>query len=257
MRRSRKLPFASGGTGLNLIIRDGDWLKIEKACGEVISADVRAAILEATQKFVYWESFERKAEPVAKAQELIEVYNRAAVGLQQAMLRGSSDAGAFARLLVTKHFQDPQLSDKVGSSYVPRFDALIGVLASFQLACGSALRELHPPPSTQGILGDFGTPAPFVEGESWRLWILRLTDIMKENGLKWHVRKDADKSDQQSPFVALVCALQRCLPAECKPPYAPSAVPTAIWQARRKPPNLSASVRWSQIGNQKSSRQPE
>ena len=257
MRRSRKLPFASGGTGLNLTIREADWRRIEKAYGAALSADVRAAVIEATRKFVYWESFERKAEPVAKAQELIESYKKAAMGLHRAMQTGSSDASAVARLLVTKHFQDARLSDKDGNSYVPRFYALSGVLNSFQLACVRALRELDPPPSIRAILGDFGSPAPFVEGESWRLWVLRLTDIMKEHGLKWAVRKDTDKSDQQSQFVALVCALQKCLPAECKLPYAPSAVPTAIGQARRKPPSLSASARWSQIGNQKSSRRAE
>lgn len=238
MRRSRKLPFASAGGEPDLTFSEADWQRIEQAYREPLSADVRSSVVEATQKFVYWEGFERKAEPVAKAQEFIAAYKRAAMGLQQAMSTGgSSDARTSARYLVMKHFQDPRLSDKAGSSYVGRFHTLTGVLTSFQSACIIALRELEPPPSTRGLLGDLGALPSFRDGEGWALWIRRLTEIADDNALPHGVRKDAgnkSRSDKQSPFTLFVWELQKCLPKECKcPTQSKSALAKAIGKARR------------------------
>jgi hypothetical protein len=66
------------------------------------------------------------------------------------------------------------------------------------------------------------------------VWIRALAEVLEENQLPTKVRKDAgnkSNSDKQSPFTRFVWELQKCLPANCKVPYAESALPTAIWKA--------------------------
>ena len=71
-RRSRKIPVASAGAKPQLTIHEADWQRIEGAHGEQLTGSVRADVVKATQEFVYWESFERTAEPIAKTQKLID-----------------------------------------------------------------------------------------------------------------------------------------------------------------------------------------
>jgi hypothetical protein len=198
---------------------------------------------------VLWEVFERTAEPVVKSQKRIEAIRKAAGDFQNVLLSGRSDAALYAKLLVENHFEEPRLSDKPN-----RFYSLSGVLTSLQVACDLALRELEPPASTIGLLGDFGSLPSFKEGESWDQWIRRLTKILKDAQLPWRVRKDTDKGHRQSPFTLLVRELQdcvqKCVPA-CKFPYAESALPTAIGKARRKSLRLSSAIRSAKSGSKK------
>ena len=151
-RRSRKLPIASAGAEPHLTINEADWQRIEGAYGQQLSDSVRTAIVEETQEFVYWESFERTAEPIAKTQRLIDAYKKAASDFQLTILAdGSSDAAVYARHLTRKHFKDARLSGTVEC-----FHSLSGVLTSFQSACINALRELEPPPSTRALSRTFG-----------------------------------------------------------------------------------------------------
>ena len=240
--------MASAGGAPDLTISEADWQRIEGAYGEQLSGSVRAAVVKATQQFVYWESFERAAEPVAKTQKLIEAYKKSASDFQRAMQAGgSSDARTLARHLVMKNFQDPRLSDKAGSSYVGHFHSLSSILTSFQSACFHALKELEPPPpSTRGLLGDLGALPSFKEGEEWALWIRRLTDIADGNSLPGGVRKDAgnkSKSDKQSPFTLFVWELQKCLPKGCNyPTQSKSALAKAIGKARRADVSLAKAL---------------
>ena len=219
---------------------EADWQRIQKAYGEHLSDSVRTTIVEATRDFLLFEVLEREAEPVANAEKRIAVCKKAAEGLRCVMLSGrSSDAEAYVQYLIMKHFQDARLSNKAGSSYVGSFYSLAGLLTSFILACDRALADLDriPRKPSVGLLGDLGAPPSIEEGRAWGLWILRLTGIMKANGLPTGVRKDAgnkSKSDKQSPFVLFVRELQHCLPERCKyPKHSNSALAKAIERARR------------------------
>ena len=230
VRRAPKLPLARSGGVPDLAISGADWQRIEGAYGQQLSGSVRAAIVKKTQELVYWESFERTAEPIAKTQRLIDAYKKSARHFQLTILAdGPSDAAVYARHLTRKHFKDARLSGTVEC-----FHSLSGVLTSFQSACINALRELGPPPSTRALSGDFRA---FKEGEAWALWTRQLTGIMKMNGLPSGVRKDAgnkSRSDKQSPFVLLVRELQHCLPPGCKyPEHSKAALAKAIVKARR------------------------
>ena len=63
-----EVPIASTGAKPYLTINEADWQRIEDAYGEQLTGSVRTAIVNATQEFVDWESFERTAEPIAKTQ---------------------------------------------------------------------------------------------------------------------------------------------------------------------------------------------
>jgi hypothetical protein len=240
-RRARRLPIASAGGAPDFAISQADWHRIERAYGVRLSENVRAAVDEVTKGFVRWEVFERKAEPMAKAQRLIKTLERAAGDFQNAMLRGDSDAARYGRLLISKHFQEPRLSEKPSLFY-----SLNAVLTSFRSACAIALRELEPPPSTRGLLGDFGAMPSFKEGEQWALWIRRLTEIADDNSLPSRVRKDAgnkSKSDKQSPFTLFVWELQKCLPQGCKySTQSKSALAKAIVKGRRADVSLAKAL---------------
>jgi hypothetical protein len=240
-RRSRKLPIASGqGADPDLAISEADWQRNQKAYGKHPSDSVRTAIVEATRDFLLFEVLEREAEPVANAEKRIAVCKKAAEDLRCVMLSGqSSDAEAYARYLIMKHFRDAPLSNKAGSSYVGSFYSLASLLTSFLSACDRALMDLDsiPRKPSLGLLGDLGAPPSIEEGRAWRLWIRRLTGIMKANGLPTGVRKDEgnkSKSDKQSPFVLFVRELQHCLPDGCKyPKHSDPALAKAIERARR------------------------
>ena len=203
-RRSRKLPIASGPGTVDLTINEADWQRIETAYGKKLSCGVRNAVLGATRGFVVLDICERQAEPVADAEKIIDVCKKAAGNFQCALLAttSSSDVASYVRDLIAKNFHDTRLSNKD-----QLFNTLISLLNSFRVACDSSLTELNVP-----------SFPPFGEGECWKYWIPRLTEIMQEAGLPTGVRKDTDKrkSDKPSPFVALVRELQECLPDGCR-----------------------------------------
>jgi hypothetical protein len=104
-------------------------------------------------------------------------------------------------------------------------ETLSGLLTSFRDACTLALRDLQDAPS-------------FREGGARDIWILRLTQIMEDNGLSVGVRKDAggkSRSDKQSPFVLFVRELQFCLPDACRcSMQSDSALAKAIAEVKAK-----------------------
>jgi hypothetical protein len=201
-------------------ISDADWERIERALGKQLSADVRKTVHEATERFILFEPAERTAEPVADAEAIIKACKKSASNFQRTLQTHafkSSDAAIYATGLIRKNFQDSRLDNEERL-----FNPLSGLLTSFHVACIEALKELNDP--------EF----PFLKGNSWKLWIRRLTKIMQDAGLPWQARKDSDKAkhDRPSPFTAFVWELQKYLPTDCRYPYAISALPTAIKRAR-------------------------
>jgi hypothetical protein len=75
------------------------------------------------------------------------------------------------------------------------------------------------------------------DGAAWERWVRNLTRIAEASKLPAGARKDVDKNPhgKASPFVELVWALQRFIPAEYVPKKSKDAVAVAIGRARNEP----------------------
>ncbi|MGH9547880.1 MAG: hypothetical protein ACRD3W_00845, partial [Terriglobales bacterium] len=157
---------------------------------------MRDALSRATQFFILFEESERSGERVADVQTTIKACKMRASELQRVLPSVESSRLGTAMFFISKNVDDPRLSNRL-------FGMLISLLSSFAVACDAALKELDEYP-------------PIKEGDEWSTWIKKLNQILKNNSLPANVRKDADKSDKQSPFTRLVWELQSCLPVECR-----------------------------------------
>jgi hypothetical protein len=121
--------------------------------------------------------------------------------------------------LIRRHFNDPRLAAGWRRNHLPgyylrrdhdalwtavftcdagwRGDHFRGVLTSLVVACDCALNDLS---------------APEGDGQPWDWWIQALTRIAQEHHLPYGARI-VETSEEPSPFVALVRALQEHVPA--------------------------------------------
>jgi hypothetical protein len=78
-KHSPKVPFVSGDTRDRAVNIDSvKWRQIEKAYGSSIPPNVRADIVRATEVFVFFESFERTAQPLTTIKVILEAHDKAA-----------------------------------------------------------------------------------------------------------------------------------------------------------------------------------
>jgi hypothetical protein len=206
-RYSPKVPIVSGDThDPALKIDSAEWRKIEEAYGVSLPSNVRAGIVGATETFLFFESFERKTEPLAKVKVILEAHDKAATRFFNELFAGPfavSDAGVYAHHLIEENFKASQISSDAGG-----LDALLNSLRAFHIACNTSIKQLNEPSPS----------STFQKGKAWTNWISRLIDILSEAGLPVAVRKDVgnkSRSDKQSPFTLFVWELQFCLPSEC------------------------------------------
>jgi hypothetical protein len=217
-RSAPTIPIASASGKPDFKITEHDWQKIERAYRNSLSADVRNCILKATTSFVYFEVFERHAEPLQAAIERIESIKKLTGKLFPTLAAPASDGKVYANHLVKRHFDDPRLKMQRGDL----FHALCGVLTSLSVACDLALKEMSDP----NLPGHR-------EGECWDQWIRQLTRIARENELPFASPKGSDKAITHSSFVLMVAALQDCVPANARRHHASmDALSTAIHRAR-------------------------
>ena len=59
-------------------IDSANWRRIEKAYGASLPPSVRDSIVRATEAFLFLQSFERTAEPLAKVKVILEAHDKAA-----------------------------------------------------------------------------------------------------------------------------------------------------------------------------------
>jgi len=206
--RSPKAPSVSGDTrdpALN--IDSAKWRQIEKAYGLPLPPNVRAEIVRATQAFLFFESFERTAEPLAKVKVILEAHEKAATRFFNELFASpfaGSDAGVYAHHLIEKNFKASQLSsDNAG------LDTLLNLIRAFHIACNASIKQLN----------EASVSSNFRKDNPWTNWISRLTEIFSGVKLPVAVRKDIgnkSRSDKDSPFTLLVWELQSCLPSECR-----------------------------------------
>jgi hypothetical protein len=205
---SPKVLIVSGDTRKPALNIDSTkWRQIEEAYGLSLPPNVRTDIDRATQAFLFFESFERTAEPLAKVKVILEAHEKAATRFFNELFASpfaGSDAGVYAHHLIEKNLKISQVP-----SDTARLDTLLNLLRAFHIACNTSIKQLNEPSSS----------STFRKGNAWTNWISRLTEILSGAKLAAAVRKDIgskSRSDQQSPFTLLVWELQLCLPIECR-----------------------------------------
>jgi hypothetical protein len=190
-----------------LKIDGANWQRIEKAYGAPLPPDLRESIVRATEAFLFLQSFERSAEPLAKVKVILEAHDKAATRFFHELFGGPSavsDAGVYAHYLIENNFKASQLA--AGTTGL---DAFLNLLRAFHIACNSAIKQLNGPSLSPAVQ----------RGDAWKTWISQLRPILSEGKLPVAVRKDdSNKSNgaKQSSFVPFVWELQKCLPTECR-----------------------------------------
>jgi hypothetical protein len=198
-------------------IDNDKWREIETVYGPSLPPKVRTEIVRATEAFLFFESFERSAEPLAKVKVILEAHDKAATRFFNELFAcpsAASDAGIYAHYLIENNFKVSQLGNDVAA-----LDALLNLLRAFHIACNASIRQLN----------DASPSSTFRIGNAWTNWITRLAEILEAVQLPVSVRKDVgsqSRNDKQSSFTQFVWQLQLCLPMET------GAIPTQSlhWQ---------------------------
>ena len=240
-RVAAKLPIASADGKPRLKISEGDWKRIEKAYGHALTKPLRPKICDATREYLEWDELEKAAQRTSEAEVKINAVKAAASKFTDAIFRRprniARDADFFARRLISKH---------LGLSFQGR-DGLQNLILKIERdisdACDRALKvERDIVDACDRALHDLQKENGFRDGETWELWIRKLTKVLKAHQLPTEVRKDTvkNRTGKPSPFVAFVRELQACVPEEYRrsQPYsaeAPAniALSEAIYRARR------------------------
>jgi hypothetical protein len=197
-RHAPRLPFAVlRGGDPDLTITDADWKQIEDAYGRRLDAELRDQINRATWVFLALAPSELAAEPAANARRKIELIEAAAAKLRDAILETPnpirSQAATYAHHLIDQNLRDTRINGKL--------QTIGSAMVSVVQACQMARSKLHNSNWRSGR-----------KGGTWRHWILELSSILSDKKLPIKARKDSDKTDASSPFVALVDKLQSLLP---------------------------------------------
>ena len=126
---------------------------------------VRESILEATNRFLALEVFERNAKPSRPAVDLVELIKAVSDNLRKILSTAGDDAGAFAQSAIKEHFSSAHLRRE---PYEQLFHALGDVMSSLSGACMQALAEMDDPDAKV-----------FRNGASWDNWILSADENCK------------------------------------------------------------------------------
>lgn len=95
---------SNGAPTKTLILSAADWRRVESSYGKKLLSGVRSAVLEATKTLLLLDLLERRAEPVANAEQPINACRKAGENFQSALLAiaSSSDAASYVRDLIKK-----------------------------------------------------------------------------------------------------------------------------------------------------------
>ena len=125
-RSVRTLPLASvSGGDPKFSPTNQQWKQIEQAYGHALTDNVRQAIIAATINFLFFEPFERAAEPVLLAREAVLKVQKAAKNLHDALVTApATTATIYAHHLIKR--LSPTKSFGAGSSAAERGMNLCG-----------------------------------------------------------------------------------------------------------------------------------
>jgi hypothetical protein len=166
-----------------------DWTRIETTYGHVLPPALRQAIIEETTIWAKFAAIFANGQGISDLKKRIKRIQKQAQGLRAALRNGQPSH--------SRDFVDLWIDSNLGNVKI-----VIGLIASLDAACTGALNYLNRAEKNT-------PPDRFV----WNSWVVKLTSILRENGLPTSVRKDSDKQKNDSPsaFVALVCELQNSL----------------------------------------------
>jgi hypothetical protein len=228
-----KIPRIRFGAVQPISLTTENWNAVEAAYGRSLSEEVRSQILQVTNQFLQFADAEKNIgdmdDAIQRAQRLRESAQRLVNAISE---RPMGD--------ITRDYVD----DELALSYVRLNRELVckvlGVrsislaarkyvsetcaeLQRFVDACDLTLEELN-----------WATEYDYWPGgAAWDEWIRQLTGILRSRSMPTGARKDKSDSDA-SPFARLVHALQTRLPREHIRAQNLSALPTAIFKARKE-----------------------
>jgi hypothetical protein len=205
------------GYDLDVKITDDRWVQLENELGKCISLELRAHIIDATNRFLRHAVSETESPSSKPAKARLHRITRATKRLSDAIKddRGTYDAIKYANSLIDKHLSGLEDHQDI-------YD-LVNILV---LACSKANAEFE--------LDKNAAPLPV---QYWNNWIRSVTDLLRRNDLPTSARKDAalQKADQQpSAFVRFIEQLQKEIPeAHRQAEQSKDALAGAITKARR------------------------
>ena len=218
MRRIRRLSVASaiGATPTMTIIAQ-HWRELEQALEKKVPLRLRAEIIGITDNFLSWGVFEHAAVPVTGAERRLEALTKAGNNFLKTLAsKDTGDARRLADYLVETHFMHHR--------FRPRGKVVdfCEVVRSFVEACRKASADLP-------------LQAEWRPGDCWSDWIVKITAVLKRNGIPTSARKDTDKHPGKvSAFVMFIERLQRLLPTQySRATHSRIALAEAITKARR------------------------
>ena len=209
MRTEPNLSFAAVRGRPQLKISRNDWQRIEAAYGYGIATPVRRRILVATREYLDWVEFEQKAATTAKSEKRICAIKNAARLFRQTVFACPASIGKqanfFAMRLISTHMGLPFEGRHGLQNLALKLDQGVSK------GCQRALAELRS-------RKDSG----FRRGQTWELWVRKLTNILSKSELPTRVRKDTDKAKtaKPSPFVSFIRELQACFPEKYRRSHA-------------------------------------
>jgi hypothetical protein len=183
-RVAAKLPIASADGKPRLKISEGDWKRIEKAYGHALTKPLRQKVCDATREYLEWDELEKAAQRASEAEVKINAVKAAASKFRDAIFQRprniARDADFFARRLISKH---------LGLSFQGR-DGLQNILLKIERDISDACdRAFDIFDACDRALHDLQEENGFRDGETWGLWIRKLTKIFESPSI-------ADRSAQ-------------------------------------------------------------
>jgi hypothetical protein len=243
-RYTPTLPIATLSSGdPELAIKDDEWDRIQTAYKNILPAEIRGRIHEATLAFLFFVEPEYVSEPISAALERVDSIRSGAARFQKAIFDPPPNVGfdskIYADHLIKKNFHDSRLSDR------NILDLLGRLMTSVIVACDRAEDEIENPQNHGRSKGD-----------GWQNWIRNLDLIVKEATLPFKVRKDASKypDEKHSEYVELIWELQELIPTQYRrSSQSKSALAKAISDARR----LEREPKFPKKSPQKSRKKPK
>ena len=201
-----------------LEVSAADWERIEKAYGHKLPGTLRDRIIEASEILKFSAIFANEHR-FADVEKRIKRIRTSAAALHSTFRGGQQGpVQSYSDILINSYFSTEPLSSKVSS-----LNILIKQVESLNAACTRALASIESTaknyPSKRTV---------------WGLWVDTLTSTLSANDLPVTARKDSDKANHESDFVAFVRELQKSVPEEYRPSFQSNeALAQAINRARR------------------------
>ena len=219
LRRTTTIPNAvSCVPNHGVTINEEDWERLETVLLNRIPQQLKIDIRDATESYLRLPLSEIEPSPIKPAVLRLRKISKHAQQFVDAINQGErSPAKSYADQLIAKYLA------QINAPY--RASDIAHLVVYVKAACDKASDEI----------ASGKNPGP-TEWQGWQRWMLRLTDILRKEGLPTAVRKDTAKSrsGKVSPFVFFLYELQKMIPERYRrAQHGLSALNEAIAKSRR------------------------